>query len=265
MSQTASILIERTSFQGCSQNFEFACSISISALSFATLLSTVAAALRHLEQTDATAFTYLSQEFSTDRKMARLANLSPSVEQQDERPSRRVGPSRTPRRATSLSPSPAASFSSDKENREASPEMSRSGKNKARGPPASKLPTPASAEDSTPRTNKRRRLEDRDARTGTQAVHERELEEVADTQYYDPDQDMDQRRAVRKGLRDLTRDLNGRAGPLLGTATLKSADRSYRFPFRIPCASINRPRGHSSSCESILRRGQANFRRDIGL
>ena len=79
----------------------------------------------------------------------------------------------------------------------------------ARAPTASKLPTPTSAEDSTPRTNKRRRVENRDAAMGSQSVHERELEEAADTQFYDPDQSMEERRAVRKGLRDLTRDLNG--------------------------------------------------------
>lgn len=43
----------------------------------------------------------------------------------------------------------------------------------------------------------------------SQAVHQRELEEAADTQYYDPDQAPEERRAVRKALRDLTNDLNG--------------------------------------------------------
>lgn len=74
---------------------------------------------------------------------------------------------------------------------------------------SSKLPTPVAAEDATPRMNKRRRLADQDERLESQIIHERELELVADTEYYDPDQDMGERRAVRKGLRDLTRDLNG--------------------------------------------------------
>ena len=43
----------------------------------------------------------------------------------------------------------------------------------------------------------------------SQAIHQWELEEAADTQYYDPDQAPEERRAVRKALRDLTRDLNG--------------------------------------------------------
>lgn len=43
----------------------------------------------------------------------------------------------------------------------------------------------------------------------SQAIHQRELDEAADTQYYDPDQAPEERRAVRKALRDLTRDLNG--------------------------------------------------------
>jgi len=157
--------------------------------------------------------------------MARLANLSSSVEEEeanqysDTVPSTRQRPSRTPRHATSLSPSPAASFSSDKENRESSADMSHQGKGKARAMPTSKLPTPTSAEDSTPRTNKRRRLEDRNAPLTSQDVHERELEEVVDTNFYDPDQDMQERRVVRKGLRDLTRDLNGTPSYLVNVNT----------------------------------------------
>ena len=54
------------------------------------------------------------------------------------------------------------------------------------------------------------RLGERDAAPlASQLAHERELDEAADVQFYDPDQDMEERRAVRKGLRDLTRDLNG--------------------------------------------------------
>ena len=43
----------------------------------------------------------------------------------------------------------------------------------------------------------------------SQAAHERHLDEVIDTHFYDPDQDMNERRALRKGLRDLNRNLNG--------------------------------------------------------
>ncbi|KAI9719586.1 MAG: hypothetical protein M1812_003357 [Candelaria pacifica] len=110
---------------------------------------------------------------------------------------------------TSLSPSPAASFSSDKENQSSTTSSSRQNKGKGRdtamGPP--KLPTPVSDSANTPRTNKRRRLGEH-APLASQVAYEREMEEVADTAFYDPDQSMEQRRAIRKELRDLTRDLN---------------------------------------------------------
>ena len=147
--------------------------------------------------------------------MAPSANISSSVRENHANhggtsaSSMRQSSSRTPRHAASLSPSPAASFSSDKENREDVADMSRQGKGNDRAPPLSKFPTPTSVEPATPRTNKRRRLEDRDVPMSSQAVHQRELEEAADTQYYDPDQAPEERRAVRKALRDLTRDLNG--------------------------------------------------------
>ncbi len=112
---------------------------------------------------------------------------------------------------SSLSPSPAASFSSDKENRTAPTSTSRQNKGKGRanamGPP--KLPTPVSDTANTPTTNKRRKLGEHNAPLASQAAYEREVEEVADTTFYDPDQSMEQRRAIRKELRDLTRDLNG--------------------------------------------------------
>ncbi len=43
----------------------------------------------------------------------------------------------------------------------------------------------------------------------SQARHRRELEERVDKDFYDPDQDEDERRAVRKGMRDLNKELNG--------------------------------------------------------
>lgn len=44
---------------------------------------------------------------------------------------------------------------------------------------------------------------------GSQSAHMRRLQEVVDTDYYDPDQDIEERRAVRKNLRELTTNLNG--------------------------------------------------------
>ena len=132
--------------------------------------------------------------------MARAANISPAAGNDDEdiRPVRQ----RVSQAPGSLSPSPAASFSSDKENREAAV---RKGNGKSKAMPPPKLPTPALGDSEAPRTNRKRKLAERDAPT----AHERELDEVGDTQYYDPDQSMDERRAIRKGFRDLSRELTG--------------------------------------------------------
>ena len=107
----------------------------------------------------------------------------------------------------SLSPSPAASFSSDKENRPAaeSARAPQRAKNKTMGPPQ----TPAS-DRATPRQNLKRKLGDRDApANATQAMHQRQLDDVGDTDFYDPEQSMEQRRALRRDYRDLSRELTG--------------------------------------------------------
>ena len=61
--------------------------------------------------------------------------------------------------------------------------------------------------------SKRQRLGDHSQHnlgTASQAVHQRRLRQVNDTDFYDPDQDPEERRRVRQGLRDLAKDLNGR-------------------------------------------------------
>lgn len=143
--------------------------------------------------------------------MARLAKRpSPDDgEESDPGVSTRQPPNRRSDNARSLSPSPAASFSSDKENQSESTQRMRdlSGKAATMGPP--KLLTPGSAE-STAHSNKRRRLGDRDAANASQALLREQLSKVEDLQYYDPDQPMDERRMYRKKMRELTRELNGR-------------------------------------------------------
>jgi hypothetical protein len=109
----------------------------------------------------------------------------------------------------SLSPSPAASFSSDKENHSAMPRPTRGTGRGSTAISPQKLPTPTSAEPPSPRSNKRRKLGERDAPNPSQIAHERELQESGNAQYYDPDQSMEERRAVRKGIRDLSKELNG--------------------------------------------------------
>lgn len=53
---------------------------------------------------------------------------------------------------------------------------------------------------------KRRRLNDRDSIIPSQMPSS---QRVGKNKYYDPDQDVEERRRVRRGLRDLTRDFNG--------------------------------------------------------
>ncbi|KAL8974095.1 MAG: hypothetical protein Q9197_001663 [Variospora fuerteventurae] len=103
----------------------------------------------------------------------------------------------------SLSPSPAASFSSDKENHSSATRAN--GKPKTMQPP--KLPTPASAEDATPRAAKRRKLGERGVPNASQVAHEKELDNLGHSKFYDPNQSMEERRAVRKGIRDLSKEL----------------------------------------------------------
>lgn len=135
--------------------------------------------------------------------MARRANIPISEgDEYDVEPSPRQNSGRV-NGVSSLSPSPAASFSSDKENR-VTPNP-RSANAKSMPPP--KLPTPAPAEDGTPRSNKRRRLGERGVPNASQVAHEKELDKLGHTQYYDPNQSMQERRAVRKGIRDLSKEL----------------------------------------------------------
>ena len=76
--------------------------------------------------------------------------------------------------------------------------------------PPPNLPLSTSAEPASSRANKRRRLSERDAPNASQVAHERELRELGNVEFYDPDQDMDERRAVRKGIRDLSHALTGK-------------------------------------------------------
>lgn len=113
--------------------------------------------------------------------------------------------------ALSPSPSPAASFSSDKENRSVSTTArNATGKSQAM-PPPSKLPTSNSAEPETTRASKRRRLSERDAPNAPDSGFAAEGDMPGNTPAYDPDQNVDERRALRKDYRDLSRELTGTA------------------------------------------------------
>ena len=112
---------------------------------------------------------------------------------------------------TALSPSPAASFSSDKENRSV-PNNGRIANGKSQAmPPPSKLPTPNSVEPETTRASKRRRLTERDAPNAPDSGFSAEEDTPGKSSHYDPDQNVDERRAIRKDYRDLSRELTGTA------------------------------------------------------
>ena len=142
--------------------------------------------------------------------MARLANLSREEEDEDEPHTTARPVRRAQGRVNDMeSPSPTASFSSDKENHTANTVHSRrNAKSKAILSP--QLPTPTSADPEAPSSNKKRRVGEHDAPNASQALHERKLAEAGDTAYYDPNQNMNERRAVRKDFRDLSKELTGR-------------------------------------------------------
>ncbi|KAL8666046.1 MAG: hypothetical protein Q9202_001783 [Teloschistes flavicans] len=139
--------------------------------------------------------------------MARRANFLLSEDDDNELDGSARQPSGRVNGIGSLSPSPAASFSSDKENRVIPTGSPRSTSGTAKQMPPPKLPTPASAEDGTPRSNKRRKLSERALPNASQVAHEKELDKLGHAQYYDPNQSMAERRAVRKGIRDLSKEL----------------------------------------------------------
>lgn len=131
-------------------------------------------------------------------------------EEEEEAPSQANGSihraaGRASQNFSSLSPSPVASFSSDKENHR----IRRNTHGKPKAIPASKLPTPGSAEPTPAHSSKRRRLGERDASQSSAAESQHEISGVEDTRYYDPDQPMEERRYIRRGYRDLVRELVG--------------------------------------------------------
>lgn len=111
----------------------------------------------------------------------------------------------------SLSPSPTASLSSDKENR-------RTGEPKLRqkGTSASMAPPQQTTPEDPARPNKKRKLVESEPPNASQAAYQKQLAQAEDTRYYDPNQSMEERRAVRKEYRELARDLTGKClAPML--------------------------------------------------
>ncbi|KAL1957707.1 hypothetical protein VTO42DRAFT_5550 [Malbranchea cinnamomea] len=102
----------------------------------------------------------------------------------------------TPSPDSPESSTPSSSFSSDKENHSSHQTYSQSG-GKRRQPTME-----------VSRSKRRRVSRDTLDIAPSQVAHRRQLLEVNDTEFYDPDQDPEERRAVRKGLKDLATLLN---------------------------------------------------------
>ena len=141
--------------------------------------------------------------------MPRLEGVqTPGEDQNDSSRARRaVLTRRTPPRAWasqgSESSTPGESFSSDKENHTSSRRDKRG------------MPSTAMGEITTPSTvgtaNKRRRLGERSALEPSQASVQNQQRDDGETKYYDPEQPVEERRRVRKEIRDLARNLAGRS------------------------------------------------------
>ena len=66
------------------------------------------------------------------------------------------------------------------------------------------------------RPNKKRKLVESEPPNASQAAYQKQLAQAEDTRYYDPNQSMEERRAVRKEYRELARDLTGKClAPML--------------------------------------------------
>ncbi len=142
--------------------------------------------------------------------MARRANLSTGRNEDEQTQEQNESTRQRHERVnlSSLSPSPAAS--SDKENRQTkADDKTRQNTDRAKNMPPPQIPSSSSANYDPPRSSKKRKLGERNVPNASQTVHERELADVGDRRFYDPDQSMDERRAVRKDFRDLSRELTG--------------------------------------------------------
>ncbi|TVY48043.1 Non-structural maintenance of chromosome element [Lachnellula occidentalis] len=160
--------------------------------------------------------------------MSRLTKASESpapfaddIYEASPEPSRPRGSNVAP---ASMSPSPVASVSSDKENRASRAPLDKGKGRMPMGPPSG--PSPASER------VKRKRTADRDTPVGrTRRRRTVEADENIIDGDYDPDQDIEVRRQVRGGLRDLTKSLNEQRSEFLAPGntglrdTLLNADQ----------------------------------------
>lgn len=142
--------------------------------------------------------------------MARLRGSSSSLEDSELLEELSSQPARRVTSESSVRPSPAPSTSSNKENLHASRRSSRVEQRKDR---SAGMAGP-SVGSSSAISSKKRKLQDVRSQP-SQARHRRELEQRVDKDFYDPEQDEEERRAVRKGMRDLNKELNDTRSELL--------------------------------------------------
>ncbi len=135
--------------------------------------------------------------------MARLRESS-SPEDTEQLGDSSSQPARCVTSESSIRSTLAPSNSSDKENHHAS--RTQAGADKRRTATVRMSVQPEGS--SSAISGRKRKLQDVRSQP-SQARHRRELEERVDKDFYDPDQDEDERRAVRKGMRDLNKELNG--------------------------------------------------------
>jgi hypothetical protein len=161
--------------------------------------------------------------------MARHAKLSNAIDQQTPTDSELTRQGHGHVNSNSLSPSPAASFSSDKENRAVNQRTrNTNGKTTTMQPP-SKIPTPNSGEPEVTRASKRRRLSERDAPNAPDSSFTAEADMSGNSTVYDPDQNIDERRAIRKDYRDLSKELTGELLTLLWLVGTRANKRHNRL------------------------------------
>lgn len=139
--------------------------------------------------------------------MARLRHPSTSSNGDGHQKLARLSSQPVRRRITpesSAQPSPTPSTSSDKENYHA-PSLGAGAEKRNSGSTSMSAQSESSG---AAIPSRKRKLQEVQIRP-TNVSHRRELEKRADKDFYDPDQDEEERRAVRKGMRELNKELNG--------------------------------------------------------
>ena len=150
-------------------------------------------------------------------------------------------PSHASTAASSRYPSatPQPGDNSDQENHDPGRRRLDKGKGRARGPPArSSLPTPSSGDSNDARGQKRKRAETNSATHALEEEDEGDTDEAKFNKYFDPNQDVDERREVKRKSRALERDFQGERNVVhVGFGYTDNAQRDAT----ICCATVEMP------------------------